>query len=145
LSKAHVVGGGSQVGLAVGPLVGVVESVGIGTGPLLVFGGVGILAGSWVKSPVMLNAVGRQYSNFGPQTSLAVLLTAIILVQIVANVLGVPISYNHVIISSIIGCGLMGSKKQTDLRKLAGTLASWIATVIGSFLAAYALYFLFVP
>jgi PiT family inorganic phosphate transporter len=138
------VGGGSQVGLAIGPLVGVVDSVGIGLGPLLVFGGLGILAGSWVKSPVMLNAVGRQYASFGPETSLAVLLTAIILVQIVANVLGVPISYNHVIISSIIGCSLISSERETDARKLAGTLVSWIATVIGSFLAAYGLYFVFV-
>lgn len=71
------IGGGSQVGLAVGPLVGTVEELGFGILPLIVFGGLGIMVGAWTKSPVMLQAVGRQYASLGQRTSLAVLLTAI--------------------------------------------------------------------
>lgn len=136
------VGGGSQVGLAVGPLVGIAREFGVGLIPLLVFGGAGILLGSWFKSPVMLNVVGRQYAALGPDVSLAVLATAIPLVQIVANVLGVPISYNHIIITCIIGCGITGGGESVDSRKFAGTVASWIATLIGSFGVAYGLYWL---
>lgn len=139
------VGGGSQVGLAVGPLVGIAESNGIGVIPLLAFGGVGILVGSWLKSSVMLNAVGRQYAVLGPRISLSVLATAIPLVQVVANVLGVPISYNHIIITSIIGCGLAGDRGGVDARKFAGTVASWLATIAGSFVGAYGLYWVLFP
>jgi len=134
------IGGGSQVGLAVGPLVGTVEEFGFGILPLIAFGGLGIMVGAWTKSPVMLQAVGRQYASLGQRTSLAVLLTAIPMVQVIANVLGVPISYNHIIINSIAGCGFAGAGAGVDTRKYAGTLASWIVTLFGSTATAYVLY-----
>ncbi|WP_164974645.1 inorganic phosphate transporter [Halegenticoccus tardaugens] len=134
------IGGGSQVGLAVGPLVGTFENLGVGIVPLIVYGALGILVGSWVKSPVMLNAVGRHYASLGQRTSLAVLLTAIPMVQVIANVLGVPISYNHIIINSIAGCGIAGAGAGIDGRKFVGTLASWVATLIGSTATAYLLF-----
>ncbi|MFC6716723.1 inorganic phosphate transporter [Natrialbaceae archaeon GCM10025810] len=133
------VGGGSQVGLAIGPLVGVSESLGIGLYPLLAFGGLGILVGAWVVSSVMLNAVGRHYASLGQDTSIAVLATAVPMVQVVANVLGVPISYNHIIINSIAGCG-RATGSGVDLDKLAFTIASWIATLVGSFAVGYGIY-----
>jgi phosphate/sulfate permease len=134
------IGGGSQVGLAVGPLVGTVSDIGVGILPLIAFGGLGITAGAWLKSPVMLQAVGRQYASLGQRTSLAVLLTAIPMVQIIANTLGVPISYNHIIINSIAGCGFAGAGSGVDTRKYAGTLASWLLTLVGSTGTAYLLY-----
>jgi PiT family inorganic phosphate transporter len=134
------IGGGSQVGLAVGPLVGTVEELGFGILPLIAFGGVGIMAGAWTKSPVMLQAVGRPYASLGQRTSLAVLLTAIPMVQIIANTFGVPISYNHIIINSIAGCGFAGAGDSVDTRKYAGTLASWVLTLIGSTGTAYLLF-----
>ncbi len=134
------IGGGSQVGLAVGPLVGTVRELGFGILPLIAFGGLGITAGAWTKSPVMLQAVGRQYASLGQRTSLAVLLTAIPMVQIIANTLGVPISYNHIIINSIAGCGFAGAGSSVDTRKYVGTLVSWILTLLGSTGTAYLLY-----
>jgi len=134
------IGGGSQVGLAVGPLVGTVQELGFGILPLIGFGGLGIMVGAWTKSPVMLQAVGRQYASLGQRTSLAVLLTAIPMVQIIANTLGVPISYNHIIINSIAGCGFAGAGSTVDTRKYAGTLASWILTLLGSTGTAYLMY-----
>jgi len=134
------IGGGSQVGLAVGPLVGTVREFGLGILPLIAFGGLGIMVGAWTKSPVMLQAVGRQYASLGQRTSLAVLVTAIPMVQIIANTLGVPISYNHIIINSIAGCGFAGAGSSVDTRKYAGTLASWIMTLFGSTGTAYVAY-----
>ncbi|MFW6321978.1 MAG: anion permease [Halohasta sp.] len=136
------IGGGSQVGLAVGPLAGTVEELGFGILPLIVFGGVGIMVGAWTKSPIMLQAVGRQYASLGQRTSLAVLLTAIPMVQVIANVLGVPISYNHIIINSIAGCGFAHGAGGVDRRKYVGTLSSWVITLIGSTLTAYVLFYL---
>ncbi|WP_436901547.1 anion permease [Halovenus halobia] len=134
------IGGGSQVGLAVGPLVGTVSELGFGILPLVAFGGLGITVGAWVKSPVMLQAVGRQYASLGQRTSLAVLLTAIPMVQLIANTLGVPISYNHIIINSIAGCGFAGAGSGVDTRKYLGTLTSWVLTLFGSTGTAYLCY-----
>ncbi|MFD1643017.1 inorganic phosphate transporter [Halohasta litorea] len=134
------IGGGSQVGLAVGPLVGTVTEFGFGILPLIAFGGLGIMVGAWTKSPIMLQAVARQYASLGQRTSLAVLLTAIPMVQLIANVLGVPISYNHIIINSIAGCGFAHGSGGVDRRKYFGTLSSWVITLIGSTLTAYALF-----
>ena len=134
------IGGGSQVGLAIGPLVGTVREFGFGILPLIAFGGLGIAAGALTKSPVMLQAVGRQYASLGKRTSLAVLLTAIPMVQVIANVLGVPISYNHIIINSIAGCGFAGAGSGVDTRKYAGTLASWVVTLAGSTGVSFVLY-----
>lgn len=58
----------------------------------------------------------------------------------IANVLGVPISYNHIIINSIAGCGFAGGAGGADRRKYAGTLLSWVITLIGSTLTAFMLY-----
>lgn len=88
----------------------------------------------------MLNAVGRHYSALGPRASTALILTAIPLVQLVANVLGVPISYNHIVITSIAGCGIASSRGSIDRNKLAVTISSGVVILIGSFHTAYALY-----
>lgn len=134
------IGGGSQVGLAVGPLVGTVREFGFGLLPLVAFGELGITVGAFTKRPVMRQAVGRQYASLGKRTSLAVLLTAIPMVQVIPNVLGVPISYNHIIINSIAGCGFAGVGSGVDTRKYAGTLVSWVLTLAGSTGVAYLLY-----
>jgi len=136
------IGGGSQVGLAVGPLVGTVTEFGFGILPLIAFGGLGIMVGAWTKSPIMLQSVARQYASLGQRTSLAVLLTAIPMVQLIANVLGVPISYNHIIINSIAGCGFAHGSGGVDRRKYFGTLSSWVITLIGSTLTAYTVFYL---
>lgn len=131
------IGGGSQVGLAVGPLVGPAHDFGIGILPLITFGGLGIMVGALMKSPVMLQAVGRQYASLGQRTSLAILVTAIPMVQIIANVLGIPISYNHIIINSIAGCGFAGAGSGVDLREYAGALMIWLAILIGLIATVY--------
>ncbi|XGI82991.1 anion permease [Halorutilales archaeon Cl-col2-1] len=135
------IGGGSQVGLAVGPLVAPFTDLGYGITPLLAFGGLGLLVGAWVRSPVMLNAVGRQYSDMGTRTSISILFSAIPLVQIVANVLGVPVSFNQIIINSIMGSGFAGDGSSVDKKRMVYTVGAWIASLFASFGTAYGIYY----
>ena len=113
--------GGNSVGKAVGPLV----SLNISMKILLIIGGASILAGAWILSPRIINAVSFEYSNIGPRRSAAALGSAALLAQL-GIFLGVPISFNEAIIASIIGSGLVVGRSNVGKKKLAYTGAAWI-------------------
>lgn len=122
--------GASAVGLAVGPLTGLISS----TSALLLMGGLAILMGAWLYSPRIIRAISFDYSNIGPRRSVAALGTAAILAQI-GIFFGIPISFNEAVIASVIGSGLVEGKSNTDMKKIGRTAAAWI----GAFLLAMAL------
>jgi len=113
--------GGNSVGKAVGPLV----SLNISMKILLIIGGASILAGAWILSPRIINAVSFEYSNIGPRRSAAALGSAALLAQL-GIFLGVPISFNEAIIASIIGSGLVVGRSNVGKKKLVYTGAAWI-------------------
>ena len=57
--------GGSQVGLATGPLEPLFDSLGTPGFLLLLLGSIGILLGAWMGSPRLLQAVSREYFPTG--------------------------------------------------------------------------------
>ncbi len=131
--------GGSQVGLATGPLESLFETeldptavpvLDPGT-LLLVLGGAGILAGAWTGAPRLLQAVAREYSELGERRSIAALVPGFITAQ-AAITLGVPVSFNHIIISSVIGSGLVVGSGGVSRRKVGVTVAAWLATLVGA-------------
>ncbi|MFB6362249.1 MAG: inorganic phosphate transporter, partial [Halobacteriales archaeon] len=68
--------GGSQVGLAIGPLLPLLGDLPM-TVPLnavLFGGGVGLLLGSWTGAPRMIKALSQDYSSLGPRRSIAALI-----------------------------------------------------------------------
>ncbi|NIQ59792.1 MAG: inorganic phosphate transporter, partial [Gemmatimonadetes bacterium] len=94
-------------GLATGPLETLFRTqLGMPDFVLLVFGGAGILLGAWMGSPRLLQAVAREYSSLGVRRSIAALVPGFIIAQ-AAIALGIPISFNNIIISSVIGSGLV--------------------------------------
>jgi len=98
--------GGSQVGLATGPLEAIFESdLQLPSIYLLALGGGGILLGAWVRGPRLVQAVSNEYASLGPRRSIAALIPAFLIAQL-AIVLGIPISFNKVMIASIVGSGL---------------------------------------
>lgn len=141
--------GGSQVGLATGPLetlfrteITIPPTVPLTGGTvLLLLGGFGILAGAWTGAPRLLQAVAREYSELGIRRSIAALVPGFIIAQ-AAIVLGVPVSFNHIIISSVIGSGLAAGTGGVSARKIAITIVSWLATLVVSVGAGFALYWL---
>jgi inorganic phosphate transporter, PiT family len=128
--------GASQVGLAVGPLFPLLDEVSI-VSPLVVLlgGGLGILVGSWTGAPRMIKAVSREYASLGPRRSIATLVPSFLIAQ-TAVLLGVPVSFNEIIVSAVIGAGLaVGGGGGVSPRKLGVTVLAWI----GSFVLAFGL------
>jgi len=136
--------GGTQVGLATGPLEPVFSSaLGLSGVYLLLLGGVGILLGGWIRSPRLIQAVSREYASLGPKRSIAAFIPAFLIAQ-TAIILGFPISFNKVMISSIVGAGLVGRSSRSggvSGRKVAYTVGAWVASMAGGAGISFALYY----
>ena len=132
--------GGSQVGLATGPLENLYGTeLGLPGIVLLALGAAGILAGAWMGAPRLLQATSREYAQLGIRRSIAALVPGFVIAQ-VAIALGIPISFNNIIISGVIGGGLAGGSAGISRRKIGVTLAFWLVTLVASILIGFGLY-----
>ncbi|MXV60919.1 inorganic phosphate transporter [Natronorubrum sp. JWXQ-INN-674] len=131
--------GGSQVGLAVGPLIPLSGDVGLPLIALLVGGGFGLLLGSWTGAPRMIKAISQDYSSLGPRRSIAALIPSFMIAQ-TAVLYGIPVSFNEIIVSAIIGSGYAaaGAGGGVSARKMGYTVLAWVASLAGSILISFA-------
>ncbi|MHB9287488.1 anion permease [Halobacteriales archaeon Cl-PHB] len=135
--------GGSQVGLATGPLMNLyVEELALPVIVLLAIGAVGILGGAWMGAPRLLQATSREYAQLGVRRSIAALVPGFIIAQ-AAIALGIPISFNNIIISGVIGGGLAGGSAGVSRRKIGVTLTFWLLTLVASVVVGFGVYRLF--
>ncbi|MFB6269700.1 MAG: anion permease [Halobacterium sp.] len=129
--------GGSQVGLAVGPLLPLVG----GDVPLtyvLVGGGIGLLVGSWTGAPRMIKAISQDYSSLGPRRSIAALIPSFAIAQ-TAVFFGIPVSFNEIIVSAIVGSGYAASTGGgVSKRKMLFTVLAWVASLALALGVSYA-------
>ncbi|ELY45259.1 inorganic phosphate transporter [Natronorubrum sulfidifaciens] len=130
--------GGSQVGLAVGPLIPLSGDVGLPLLALLVGGGFGLLLGSWTGAPRMIKAISQDYSSLGPRRSIAALIPSFLIAQ-TAVLYGIPVSFNEIIVSAIIGSGYAaaGAGGGVSARKMGYTVLAWIGSLAGSIVISY--------
>lgn len=119
--------GGSQVGLAIGPLFPLLSPLSVPLTGILVGGGLGLLAGSWMGAPRMIKALSQDYSSLGPQRSMAALIPAFAIAQ-TAILFGIPVSFNEVILSTIIGSGAAADSAGIGRRKIRFTLLAWVGS-----------------
>ncbi|MCD2200728.1 MULTISPECIES: inorganic phosphate transporter [unclassified Halobacterium] len=137
--------GGTQVGLATGPLETIFESeLRLPSIYLLALGGGGILLGAWIRGPRLVQAVSNEYASLGPRRSIAALIPAFLIAQL-AIVFGIPISFNKVMIASIVGSGLAAESSSgngVSPRKVGYTVGSWVGSMFGAGLISYTLYHL---
>ncbi|QSG12708.1 Phosphate/sulfate permease [Halapricum desulfuricans] len=132
--------GGSQVGLATGPLQALfVDDLGLPVIVLLSIGAVGILAGAWMGAPRLLQATSREYAQLGVRRSIAALVPGFVIAQ-TAIALGIPISFNNIIISGVIGGGLAAGSAGVSRRKIGVTVLFWILTLGTSVAVGYGIY-----
>ncbi|WP_049986030.1 inorganic phosphate transporter [Halobellus rufus] len=131
--------GGSQVGLAVGPLLPLADQIDmVSTFAVLVGGGLGILVGSWTGAPRMIKSLSQDYSSLGPRRSIATLVPSFLIAQ-TAVLLGVPVSFNEVIVSGIIGSGVaVGGRDVVDARKILLTVGAWVGSLALALALGYA-------
>ncbi len=135
--------GGSQVGLATGPLENLYGiELGLPGIALLALGASGILVGAWMGAPRLLQATSREYAQLGDRRSIAALVPGFIIAQI-AIALGIPISFNNIIISGVIGGGLAAGSAGVSRRKIGVTIAFWAITLSTSIAIGYGLYRVF--
>jgi phosphate/sulfate permease len=135
--------GGSQVGLATGPLENLyVGELGLPGILLLTVGAVGILGGAWMGAPRLLQATSREYAQLGVRRSIAALVPGFVIAQ-AAIALGIPISFNNIIISGVVGGGLAGGSTGVSRRKIGVTLGFWLLTLVASVGIGFGLYRLF--
>ena len=132
--------GGSQVGLATGPLENLYTAeLGLPGIVLLSVGAVGILGGAWMGAPRLLQATAREYAQLGVRRSIAALVPGFIIAQ-AAIALGIPISFNNIIISGVIGGGLAGGSAGGSRRKIGVTVGFWLITLVTSVVVGFVLY-----
>lgn len=132
--------GGSQVGLAIGPLSaaigGVALSITIPLLALLTFGGIGLLIGSWTGAPRMIKAIAQDYSSLGPRRSIAALIPSFVIAQI-AVLFGIPVSFNEIIVSAVVGSGLAAGETGVSTHKMFYTVVAWIVSLALAFGIGY--------
>jgi phosphate/sulfate permease len=135
--------GGSQVGLATGPLENLYRAeLGLPGVVLLALGATGILGGAWMGAPRLLQATSREYAQLGVRRSIAALVPGFVIAQ-TAIALGIPISFNNIIISGVIGGGLAGGSAGVSRRKIGVTIGFWLVTLTASIVVGYGLYRVF--
>jgi PiT family inorganic phosphate transporter len=133
--------GGSQVGLALGPLLPLFDTVefAVPLVALLFGGGLGLLAGSWTAAPRMIKAIAQDYSSLGPRRSIAALIPSFAIAQ-TAILLGVPISFNEIIVSAVIGAGAAAGSGGVSGRKMGYTVLAWIGSLLVASTLSFGLY-----
>jgi PiT family inorganic phosphate transporter len=83
----------------------------------------------------MIKSLAQDYSSLGPRRSIAALVPSFLIAQ-VAVLLGVPVSFNEIVVSAIIGSGAaVGGTDAISAEKIGVTVGAWI----GSFGVAFAL------
>lgn len=131
------------MGLATGPLENLYGvELGLPTIVLLALGASGILAGAWMGAPKLLQATSREYAQLGVRRSIAALVPGFIIAQLAIS-LGIPISFNNIIISGVIGGGVAGGSAGVSRRKIGVTLAFWAITLVSSIAIGFGLYRVF--
>lgn len=135
--------GGGKVGLAVGPLLPLFEDVWgpISVAPVLIFGGVGILLGTWMAASRMIKALSQDYSELGPRRAIAILIPSFLIAQ-VGIFYGLPMSFNQIFIAAIAGTGYAVGRETMSEKKFVVTALAWIGSLVLGFIAGYAVYVL---
>ena len=128
--------GGSQVGLAIGPLLPLVDPFDIPILPVLVAGGIGLLTGSWTGAPRMIKALSQDYSSLGPRRSIAALIPSFAIAQ-TAVFFGIPVSFNEIIVSAIVGSGYAAGNSAISRGKMGKTVLAWIGSLALALAVSY--------
>jgi len=134
--------GGSQVGLALGPLIPLLGEFRVPIVLVLVFGGFGLLIGSWTGAPRMIKAISQDYSALGPNRSIAALIPSFVIAQ-TAVFFGIPVSFNEIIVSAILGSGYAASGEdggEISGGKMGYTAVAWVGSLVGAFVLSFSIF-----
>jgi PiT family inorganic phosphate transporter len=86
----------------------------------------------------MIKALAQDYSALGPRRSIAALIPSFAIAQ-VAVALGVPVSFNEIIVSAIVGSGYAAGGSGVSRAKMVNTVLAWIGSLVLAFALGYGL------
>jgi PiT family inorganic phosphate transporter len=112
----------------VGPLAPLLDRVAVPLPAVLVGGGLGLLVGSWTGAPRMIKALAQDYSSLGPRRSIAALIPSFAIAQ-AAVAFGIPVSFNEIIVSAIVGSGYAAGGSGVSRAKMVNTVLAWIGSL----------------
>lgn len=85
----------------------------------------------------MIKSLAQDYSSLGPRRFIAALVPTFLIAQL-AVLLGVPVSFNAIVVSAIIGSGAaVGGAGAVSGRQILLTVGAWIGSFAVSFLLGY--------
>jgi PiT family inorganic phosphate transporter len=131
--------GGSQVGLAIGPLLPLLDPFDLPLIAVLVGGGIGLLVGSWTGAPRMIKAIAQDYSSLGPRRSTAALIPSFAIAQ-VAIFFGIPVSFNEIMVSAVVGSGYAAGNAGVSREKILYTVGAWVGSLALAGAAGYVVF-----
>jgi PiT family inorganic phosphate transporter len=88
----------------------------------------------------MIKALSQDYSALGPRRSIAALIPSFAIAQ-TAVFFGVPVSFNEIIVSAIIGSGYAAGGSDVSGEKMAYTVLAWVASLALAFAVSYGVFF----
>ncbi|XP_060927671.1 sodium-dependent phosphate transporter 1-A [Limanda limanda] len=146
-SFAH---GGNDVSNAIGPLVALwllYDSGSVVSNTptpiwLLLYGGVGIVAGLWVWGRRVIQTMGKDLTPITPSSGFSIELSSAITVVVASNI-GLPISTTHCKVGSVVAVGWLRSRNAVDWRLFRNIFIAWFVTVPISGLISAAIMALF--
>ena len=130
--------GGGKVGLAVGPLLPLLDGIwgSVSITPVLLFGAFGMLIGTWMAAPRMIKALTQDYAMLGPRRSIAIFIPSFVVAQ-VGIFLGLPMAFNQIFIAAIAATGYAVGSKAVSERKLVVTALVWVGSMIFGLAVGY--------
>lgn len=133
-------GAGNQIGLAVGPVLPVLDVVDLSMWVIMIIASAGLVVGAWTGAPRLIEAVAEEYASLSLNRAIAALVPAFIIAQIGIQY-GVPVSFNEIIIAAIIGSGLAADEgmEAVSPRKIYFTVIAWFLSLVGAFAITYGL------
>jgi len=84
----------------------------------------------------MIKALAQDYSSLGPRRSIAALIPSFAIAQ-TAVFLGVPVSFNEIIVSAIIGSGYAAGGAGVSREKMLKTALAWVGSLALAFALSY--------
>jgi PiT family inorganic phosphate transporter len=87
----------------------------------------------------MIKALSQDYSSLGPRRSIAALIPSFAIAQ-TAVAFGIPVSFNEIIVSAIVGSGYAAGNAGVSRAKMGYTVLAWVGSLVASFVLSYVLY-----
>jgi PiT family inorganic phosphate transporter len=84
----------------------------------------------------MIKALSQDYSSLGPRRSIAALIPSFAIAQ-AAVFFGIPVSFNEIIVSAIVGSGAAAGGGSVSRAKMGYTILAWFASLFLAFGVSY--------